>query len=215
MVTSKTQPVSVRTRPAGSDDAELVHGLYAATPEYFDIISIPVPTVAEVRTDLETAAADPRRRIELVLLEAVEAASPSSNGEVTSAPRPAYGATAREPVDTRERAGVHDPVLVERAPARDPATGLAIAGYLDYKLDYPDPGDATVNLLLVRGGLQSRGIGGACALDLEARLRGRARRLLASIYGENPRARRFWENLGYVFAIDARPILDWYAKQLD
>lgn len=197
MVTSKTQPVSVRTRPAGSDDAELVHGLYAATPEYFDIISIPVPTVAEVRTDLETAAADPRRRIELVLLER---ASPSSNGEVKRGPQPTTGATASS---------------LDPAASFDPATGLPIAGYLDYKLDYPDPGDATVNLLLVRGGLQSRGIGGACALDLESRLRGRARRLLASIYGENPRARRFWENLGYVFAIDARPILDWYAKQLD
>jgi GNAT superfamily N-acetyltransferase len=206
MVTSKTQPVSVRTRPAGSDDAELVHALYEATPEYFDIISIPVPTVAEVRTDLETAAADPRRRIELVLLDAP---APSANGEVKRASQPAPVAGAKE------AGGARDPVLVERATDLDPATGLPIAGYLDYKLDYPDPGDATVNLLLVRGGLQSRGIGGACALDLESRLRGRARRLLASIYGENPRARRFWENLGYVFAIDARPILDWYAKQLD
>lgn len=191
MATSKTQPVAVRTRPAGSGDAELVHGLYAATPEYFDIISIPVPTVAEVRTDLETAAADPRRRIELVLLDAVAA---SRNGEAHRSPQSAVG---------------------DVGTALDPATGLPIAGYLDYKLDYPDPGDATVNLLLVRGGFQSRGIGGACARDLESRLHGRARRLLASIYGENPRARRFWENLGFVFAIDARPILDWYAKQLD
>jgi len=195
-VTTKTHAVAIRTRPAGSGDAELVRGLYAATPEYFDIISIPVPTVDEVRTDLETAAADPRRRIELVLLEN---GAPSSNGEAKR------GVAA---VSVGATIGGPDPVI-------DPSTGMPVAAYLDYKLDYPDPGDATVNLLLVRGGLQSRGIGGACALDLESRLRGRARRLLASIYGENPRARRFWENLGYVFAIDARPILDWYAKQLD
>ena len=56
-------------------DASLVHELYAATPEYFDIISIPVPTVAEVSTDLATAGADPRRFVELVLLEP-EAAGP-------------------------------------------------------------------------------------------------------------------------------------------
>jgi len=185
--------VAVRTRAAGADDAELVHGLYAATPQYFDVISIPVPTVAEVRTDLETAAADPRRRVELVLLP--EGAPPSAHDHGAAAGSASVG-TAGDP-------------------ARDPTTGWVLAGYLDYKLDYPDPGDATVNLLLVRGGLQSRGIGAACARDLEARLQGRARRVLASIYGENPRARRFWENLGYVFAIDARPILDWYAKQLD
>lgn len=195
-MTTKIHAAAIRTRPAGSGDAELVHGLYAATPEYFDIISIPVPTVDEVRTDLETAAADPRRRIELVLLEN---GARSSNGEAKR------GVAA---VSVGATIGGPDPVI-------DPSTGMPVAAYLDYKLDYPDPGDATVNLLLVRGGLQSRGIGGACALDLESRLRGRARRLLASIYGENPRARRFWENLGYVFAIDARPILDWYAKQLD
>jgi len=40
------------------------------------------------------------------------------------------------------------------------------------------------------------------------------RRVLASIYGQNPGARRFWEALGYAFAIDAKPVLDWYAKQL-
>ncbi len=96
----------------------------------------------------------------------------------------------------------------------DPVSGAPVAGYLDYKLDYPDPGDATVNLLLVRPGLQSYGVGTACAKDLEVRLRGRSRRLLASIYGDNPRAKRFWERLGYRFAIDARPLLEWYAKQL-
>lgn len=172
----------VRTRSATVADAPLIHDLYAATPGYFDIISIPVPTVEEVATDLATAIADPRRYVELVL------------------------------VDEEHRPSASDP---EAAPCqRDPSSGLYVVGYLDYKLDYPDPGDATVNLLLVRSGLQSSGVGSACALDLEQRLAGRSQRLLASIYGENPRARRFWEGLGYHFAIDAKPLLEWYAKQL-
>ena len=168
---------AVTTRPAAISDAQLVHSLYIATPSYFDIISIPIPTLEEVRTDLATARADPRRQVELVLV-----AEGSSTGM--------------------------DPVI------RDPVSGGVVAGYLDYKLDYPDSGDATVNLLLVHPSLQSRGIGGACARDLESRLEGKARRLLASIYGENPRARNFWERLGYAFAIDAKPLLDWYAKSL-
>ena len=98
---------------------------------------------------------------------------------------------------------------------RDPASGGPVVAYLDYKLDYPDVGDATVNLLLVHGALQSRGFGAAAVAALEMRVRGRARRVLASIYGSNPRAKRFWERLGYRFAIDARPVLEWYAKRLD
>ncbi len=168
---------AVTTREAEPSDARLVHSLYLATPSYFDIISIPIPTLEEVGTDLATARSDPRRYVELVLVDA-------------------------------EAAHGIEPLI------RDPVSGGVVAGYLDYKLDYPDSGDATVNLLLVHPGLQSRGIGGACAADLESRLRGRARRLLASIYGENPRARSFWERLGYAFAIDAKPLLDWYAKSL-
>jgi len=168
---------AVTTRSAEPTDASLVHSLYSATPSYFEIISIPVPTLEEVRTDLATARADPRRHVELVLVD-----DGMSNGL--------------------------DPVI------RDPVSGGVVAGYLDYKLDYPDSGDATVNLLLVHPAMQSRGIGGACARDLESRLTGKARRLLASIYGENPRARSFWERLGYAFAIDAKPLLDWYSKSL-
>jgi hypothetical protein len=50
--------------------------------------------------------------------------------------------------------------------------------------------------------------------ELEARLKGHAKRVLVSIYGQNPRAERFWKSLGYAFAIDAKPVLDWYAKAL-
>ncbi len=168
---------AVTTRAAQPADAPLVHRIYQATPAYFDIISIPVPTMDEVSTDLATAAADPRRHTELVLLA------------------PGHGAAP-------------EPQVV------DPASGLHVVGYLDYKIDYPEEGDATVNLLLVLPSVQSRGIGAACAQDLERRLAGRSRRMLASIYGDNPRARRFWERLGFSFAIDAKPLLDWYAKAL-
>jgi GNAT superfamily N-acetyltransferase len=89
-----------------------------------------------------------------------------------------------------------------------------VAAYVDFKLDYPEVGDATVNLLLVHGALQSRGVGTAVVRALEARLDGRVDRVLASIYGGNPRTRRFWERQGYRFAIDARPVLEWYGKRL-
>lgn len=89
-----------------------------------------------------------------------------------------------------------------------------VVGYLDYKLDYPETGDATVNLLLIPEHLQSRGYGRRTMSLLEARLQGRVKRVLASIYGQNGRAKRFWNSLGYRFAIDARPVLEWYAKEL-
>lgn len=162
------------TRPASVDDAALVHALYIETPAYFDIISIPIPTADEVRRDLETAARDPRRYTELVLLP--------------------FGTEADCPTD--------------------PMTDRPVAGYLDYKLQYPDPNDATVNLLLVHSRLQSSGVGRRAVADLEHRLRGRTGRILASIYGQNPRAQRFWQSMGYHFAIDAKPILDWYAKEI-
>lgn len=165
---------TVWVRPATQADAPVVHQLYQQTPEYFTIISIPMPTLAEVERELAAAAVDARRHIELVL-----------------APKDAFGGLP------------------------DPASGAEVVGYLDYKLDYPEPGDAMVNLLLILGRLQSRGLGQRCVRDLEARLRGRAKRLLASIYGQNPRAERFWTALGFRFAIDAKPVLDWYAKPLE
>ena len=166
---------SVRVRSAGPDDAERIHELYVAAPGYFDILSIPLPSATEVRTELVAAASDERRRTELVLID--------------EAPETA-------------------------APARDPVSGALVAGYLDLTLDYLEPNDATVNLLLIRADLQGLGLGSACMRNLETRLDGRVTRLLASIYGRNPRAERFWRSLGYAFAIDAAPVLEWYAKRL-
>lgn len=164
-------PASLRFRAAGPDDAATVHELYVATPGYFEMLSIPLPTATEARTELEAAAADRRRRTELILPAPVAART--------------LGVEAAAPL-----------------------------GYLDVTLDYLEPGDATVNLLLVREALQGRGIGSACVRALEARLAGRVERVLASVYGKNPRAERFWRSLGYAFAIDAAPVLEWYAKEL-
>ena len=157
--------------PVGPDRAERVHALYRTAPDYFETLSIPLPSVEEVRTDLATAASDPRRITELVLL----------------------------PDDRLDGGSIE--------------TGID-AAYLDLTVDYLRPGDATVNLVLVRGDLQRRGIGRAIVGDVERRLAGRYKRLLASVYGRNPDARRFWTSMGFHFAIDAGPVLEWYAKRL-
>ena len=157
--------IHLHTRAATVADAEHVFKVYCGAPRYFDILSAPLPTLPEVERELEAAAQDPKRCVELL-------------------------------IDTTELGNIQ------------------IVGYLDYKLDYPEPGDATVNLLLIPEALQSRGYGRRSIGLLEAGLQGRAKRILASIYSSNPRAKRFWRSLGYRFAIDARPILEWYAKEL-
>lgn len=106
------------------------------------------------------------------------------------------------------------PGLVPDWDLADPEGGRPVIGLLDYKLDYPAEGDGTVNLLLIPASLQSRGFGRRAVAMLEKRLTGKCNRLLAAIYGQNSRARRFWVSLGYHFAIDAKPNLDWYAKEL-
>ena len=100
-------------------------------------------------------------------------------------------------------------------------------GSLDYKLNFPEADDVTINLLLIRGDLQNSGLGQRVVRMLEARLRatqrqtlqdphtqGTSPRLLASVLGENPRAVAFWKRLGFRFATDARPVMTWYAKPL-
>jgi GNAT superfamily N-acetyltransferase len=160
----------ISTRLALPEDAYLVYQLYTQTPDYFDIISIPLPTLEEVRYELELARHDPRRHTELLVCEGMK--------------------------------GIPD------------VNGCNIVGYLDYKLEYPQAGDVMVNLLLIWGKLQSKGLGRVAVTEFESRLKGQAKRVLVSIYGQNPRAERFWKSLGYSFAIDAKPVLDWYAKTL-
>ena len=164
-------------RSATAADASLVHALYVGNPEYFETISIPIPTQDEVATELAAAERDERRVVELVCVAEVS------------------GVALAE--------GLHDA-----------GCGRWVVGYLDYKLDYPEVGDATVNLLLVHQAARDRGLGRTVVQRLEARLTGRVKRLLASIYGRNVGARRFWEGLGYRYAIDARPVVEWYGKTL-
>lgn len=87
-----------------------------------------------------------------------------------------------------------------------------LIGSLDYKLDYPQRGDLTINLLLIRQDRQSQRLGERTVRHLEARVPPGTTRILASVLGDNPRGARFWERLGYRFALDARPALTWYAK---
>lgn len=87
-----------------------------------------------------------------------------------------------------------------------------LVGSLDYKLNYPERGDLTINLLLIREDHQSQGLGEQAVRDLETRVPAGITRLLASVLGDNPRGAKFWERLGFVFTLDARPAMSWYAK---
>ena len=163
------------TRSTSSKDAELVHSIYVQTPQYFDIIAIEMPTVTEVKGELEAAEQDSCRHTELILSCA----------------------------DLPYESGIIDPESQRQ-----------VLGFLDYKRNYPGTKDVTVNLLMIAGSLQAKGIGQKVMAELEQRLEGRTKRVLASIYGRNMGATRFWKRMGYHFAIDAQPILDWYAKEL-
>lgn len=92
--------------------------------------------------------------------------------------------------------------------------GVELVGCLDYKLHYPAPGDVTINLLLIAGHCQSRGHGSKALAHFEGRLPEGTRRVLASVLGNNARAADFWRRHGYAFAIDARPVMEWYAKEV-
>ncbi|MBZ9751205.1 GNAT family N-acetyltransferase [Deinococcus sp. HMF7604] len=90
--------------------------------------------------------------------------------------------------------------------------GGEVIGSLDCKRNFPEPGDLTINLLLIREDRQSQGWGERAVRHLEARVPPGTTRILASVLGDNPRGARFWERLGYTFALDARPVMTWYAR---
>lgn len=89
-----------------------------------------------------------------------------------------------------------------------------LVGSLDYKMDYPQAGDVTINLLLIRQSLQGQHLGEAAIRDLERRLPVGTSRLLASVIGNNPRGVRFWQRLGFKFDRAAYPSMTWYSKEL-
>ena len=89
-----------------------------------------------------------------------------------------------------------------------------LVGSLVYKYDYPQPGDVTINLLLICQEHQNQRLGARTVQEFESRLPPGTERILASVLGDNPRGAQFWQRLGYRFELDARPVMTWYAKRL-
>lgn len=176
-------------RRAVPEDADVVRELYEATPGYLSALGLETPSVQEVRTELSAAATDTRRRTELVL---ARRRPPGSKARWIAA-------------DDRDRGDGTDEAEGE---------GAALVGFVDLTVGYIEPSDVTVNLLLVREDAQGMGIGSTVVSDVEHRLPPDCRRVLASIFGRNPRARRFWTGHGYRFEIDAAPQIEWYAKRV-
>ncbi|HEX2865166.1 MAG TPA: hypothetical protein VHN99_11400, partial [Deinococcales bacterium] len=50
-------------RQLNVDDAQALHGLYQQTPQYFRVISMPMPNLMDVQAELETGLSDPRREL--------------------------------------------------------------------------------------------------------------------------------------------------------
>ncbi len=87
-------------------------------------------------------------------------------------------------------------------------------GLLDYKLDHPEAGAATLSLVLIAEAYRGLGIGQRAVRELEHRLAERYRTLYAVVYGENPKAERFFTILGYRFVKSGGPAVKWFAKPL-
>ncbi|AEV17027.1 hypothetical protein TCCBUS3UF1_19890 [Thermus sp. CCB_US3_UF1] len=86
-------------------------------------------------------------------------------------------------------------------------------GYLDYKLHYPEPQDATLSLLLIREDRQGQGLGRRALAHLVANLAG-VERLYAVVYGHNPQAKGFFLSQGFRHVKDGGPPLSWYVREL-
>ncbi len=57
-----------KRRPARPEDAPRLHAVYLASPGYFRLLGSEPPALADVARELEAAARDPRRRLELLYL---------------------------------------------------------------------------------------------------------------------------------------------------
>ncbi len=149
-----------RRRNANPADAPLLHAIYGQSPGYFRLLGSEPPALADVARELEAAARDPKRRIELLFWQ-----------------------------------------------------GRAV-GVLDYKRGHPARGEAAISLVLVAEPYRGRGIGRAAVTALEAELKAEVRRLYAVVYGQNPKAERFFQALGYRYWKRGGPALTWYQKPL-
>ncbi|GGN03618.1 N-acetyltransferase [Thermus composti] len=88
-----------------------------------------------------------------------------------------------------------------------------VVGYVDYKLHYPEAQDATLSLLLIREDRQGQGLGRRALAHLMGHLAG-AERLYAVVYGNNPRAKAFFQGQGFRHVKDGGPALSWYVREL-
>lgn len=79
-----------------------------------------------------------------------------------------------------------------------------LVGVIDVVRDYPAPGEWFLGLMLLVPGQRGRGLGTRAyrAVERWARRQGSAAMWLA-VLAQNPRARRFWERLGFA-AVDSR-----------
>ncbi len=91
--------------------------------------------------------------------------------------------------------------------------GAEAVGYLDYKLHYPTPEEATLSLLLIREDRQGQGLGRRALAYLLSELQG-FKALYAVVYGQNPRAHRFFQAQGFTYFKDGGPALSWYRRAL-
>lgn len=89
-----------------------------------------------------------------------------------------------------------------------------VIGYLDYKVAYPDLHSTTISLILIDERIQGNGYGKQVVKQLEQLLSGRMERIYAVVYGNNIRAKAFWERCGYGYIRDGGPNLSWYLKEL-
>lgn len=92
--------------------------------------------------------------------------------------------------------------------------GQGVVGYLDYKVAYPDLHSATISLILIDERIQGQGYGKLVVRQLEQLLSGRMERIYAVVYGNNLKAKAFWDRCGYSFIRDGGPNLSWYLKEL-
>jgi GNAT superfamily N-acetyltransferase len=87
-----------------------------------------------------------------------------------------------------------------------------VVGFLDYKLAYPDLHSATISLLLIDEALQNQGLGQQAIAQLEGLIKGRVETLYAAVYGNNHKARMFWQHRGFSHIRDGGPTVSWYRK---
>lgn len=112
-------------------------------------------------------------------------------------------------------AAVTEEYFTDHPPGTDPATSYRaglferdqLAGLADLAFGYPEPADAFLGLMMFTPAARRRGLGPAflCHLEAEARRRA-ARNLYIAVLDANPRARAFWDRMGFTLALANRPV---------